>query len=302
MRWMSALLGLLLFSPVALAIPPGYRYIGSLVVSEGRHVYWYWNTDFYQLDPSGTSFVANMYARNVELNEERAFVAIIRCDSRTYRRVDSKDPFDRIEEGDPIDQVWRAGCDGGRAVTQAKRSERMNGVVAAGTAPAATPPLRAQLPAQLPPQLPPQLPAQLPSSAHVQAAADVPAKVEKVAAVPKPGVPDAAPASRADERRVDACVKLVEGKGSQFGDASLTNTCAFAVEVAYCYKGGRAGAFDCPSPPRRMRVESLGPGATRNLPEYKRGSNNGIVLVACKGNMGSVIPLLNGDGGKTGCS
>ena len=37
------------------------------------------------------------------------------------------------------------------------------------------------------------------------------------------------------------------------------------------------------------------------LPEYKRGGNNGIALVACKGEMGTVIPQLIGGGGKTGC-
>ncbi len=280
MRWMSALLGLLLLPSHALAIPPGYRYVGSLVVSGGRHVYWYWNPDFYRLDASGAAFVANMYARNLELNEERAFVAIIRCDSRTYRRANSQDPFDRIEEGDPVYQVWRAGCDGGRAVSLVTRSERVNGIT--GGRPAA--------------------PAVSPSRASVPASAPVAVPAEKTAATATPGPPGPPQASHADPRRVDNCIKMVERKGSQFGDASINNTCAFAVEVAYCYKGGRSGAFDCPTPPRRMRVDSLGPGATRNLPEYKRGSNQGIALVACKGTMGSVIPMLNGDGGKTGCS
>ncbi len=302
-RLPSALLGLLLLSHQALAIPPGYRYVGSLVVSEGRHVYWYWNADFYQVDSTGTGFVANMYARNVELNEERAFVAIIRCDSRTYRRADSKDPFDRIEEGDPVFEVWRAGCDGGRAVTLAMRTERMNGASSARSAPQTV----AQAPA--PPPVPPPVSLQSSSKAApsaptppAQAVATVPAANASVSRATSPIPPEAAAARKADDRRVDHCVRLAEGKGSQFSDASITNTCAFPVEVAYCYKGGRTGAFDCPAPPRRMRVDSLGPGVTRNLPEYKRGRNSGIVLVACKGTMGSVIPVLNGDGGKTGCS
>ena len=87
---------------------------------------------------------------------------------------------------------------------------------------------------------------------------------------------------------------------SQLGDAAITNTCSFPVEVVYCYKGGRGGTFDCPSPPRRMRADSLRPGATHPLPEYKRGSNNGIALVARKGEIGTVMPQLNA-GGKTGC-
>ncbi len=296
MRWISALLGLLLLSHIALAIPPGYRYVGSLVVSEGRHVYWYWNTDLYQLDSSGTSFVANMYARNLELNEERAFVAIIRCDSRTYRRADSKDPFDGIEPGDPVFEVWRAGCEGGRAVSLALRNERVNGIAGTNAA--------SRLDSQVSPQpaSPPSAQLAPPSpSASAQTGAR-PAPLANVAAAAKPGAPETPAAGRTDERRVDSCVRLVEGKGSQFGDATITNTCAFAVEVAYCYKGGRSGAYDCPSPPRRTRVDSLGPGNTRNLPEYKRGSNNGVVLVACKGTLGTVIPMLNADGGKTGCS
>ena len=298
---LSALLGILLLTHQALAIPPGYRYVGSLVVSEGRHVYWYWNADFYQVDSSGTGFVANLYARNVELNEERAFVALIRCDSRTYRRADSKDPFDRIENGDPVFEVWRAGCDGGRAVTLAVRNERMNGVSNTRS----SPPMIAQAPSPSPPPLAPQSsPRAAPTApaAPVQAVANAPPKAGGPAATAKPVPPDQAPASRADDRRVDSCVRLAEGKGSQFGDASITNTCAFPVEVAYCYKGGRTGAFDCPTPPRRMRVDSLGPGVTRNLPEYKRGRNNGIALVACKGTMGTVIPVLNGDGSKSGCN
>ncbi|MEO8345110.1 MAG: hypothetical protein ABI607_05385 [Betaproteobacteria bacterium] len=276
---MSVLLGLLLLLPQVLAIPLGYQYVGSLIVSGGRHVYWYWNMDFLQLDASGASFIANMYARNVELNEERPFVAIIRCDNKTYRSADSKGPFEHIEEGDPVLEVWRAGCEAGRAVTLATRNERLNGIARAKPAPP------------------------MPSAETSPAiASNAPSAAGNLAAAAKPSVPESTPALRADERRVDRCVKFVEGKGSQFGDAAITNTCAFPVEVAYCYKGGRAGAFDCPTPPRRMRVDSLGPGATRNLPEYRRGRNNGVALVACKGTMGSVIPVLNGDAGKTGCT
>ncbi len=127
----------------------------------------------------------------------------------------------------------------------------------------------------------------------------MPAANAGVSRATSPGPPEAAAASKADDRRVDRCVRLTEGKGSQFGDASITNTCAFPVEVAYCYKGGRTGAFDCPAPPRRMRVDSLGPGVTRNLPEYKRGHNSGIVLVACKGTMGSVMPAHTAAGSMT---
>ena len=283
MRRFAGLLGLLLLSHAVLAIPLGYRYVGSRIVSEGRHVYWYWNADYFQLDVSGSSFVARMYARNLELNEERAFVAIIRCDSRTYRRADSKDPYDRIEEGDPVFEVWRAGCDGARAASLAMRNERLNGAAAAngGTGEQAAN-LAAANPVRSPPVPSPSAPA--PSSGGNTS----------------PQAPAAG--SRTDERRVDSCIRFAERNVSQFGDATLTNTCKFAVEVVYCYKGGQGGAFDCPSPPRMKRVDSLGPGTTHNLPEYRRGRNNGVALVACRGAMGTVIPLLNGDGGKTGCS
>lgn len=82
----------------------------------------------------------------------------------------------------------------------------------------------------------------------------------------------------------------------------LINTCGFAVEVALCYKGGGRGVYDCPSRPKGMRMESLSPGATRNLPEYRRDRHKGIASVACKGTMGTVMPVLDGEGGKTGCN
>jgi hypothetical protein len=273
----AALLCLLLFTPVAVAIPVGYRYVGSRVVSEGRHVYWYWNPDFYQVDAAGISFVARMHARNVELNEERGFVAIVRCDTRSYRRADSKDPFDRIEEGDPVYEVWRAGCDGPRAASLVTRNAKLNGTAAIPTPPAT--PARANL-------------------EKGTAAAD-PIKPAPSAAASASGN---VPAPAGDERRVDGCIRFAERAVAAAGDATISNTCKFAVEVAYCYKGGRGGAYDCPSPPRTKRLDSLGPGETHNLPDYKRGSNNGVALVACKGLIGTVTPLLNSSGGKTGCN
>jgi hypothetical protein len=278
MRRLAALLVFLMLSAAVFAVPPGYRYIGSRIVSEGRHVYWYWNADYFQLDAWGGGFIAQLHARNLELNQERAFVAIVRCDSRTYRRADSRDPFDRIEEGDPVFEVWRAGCDGARTVSLTERIARLDGA-------AVTRAVAPQPPAVTARPVPPS-----------QASATAPAPM---AAAPSPPFP---PTSRGDERRVDACIRFAEKSVSQFGDATITNSCKFAVEVVYCYKGGRGGTFDCPSPPRMKRVDSLDAGATRNLPEYKRGSNSGIVLVACKGAMGTVTPVLNGDGGKTGCN
>ncbi len=275
MRRFPALLLLLLFMPVALAIPVGYRYVGSRVVSEGRHVYWYWNADFFQADAAGISFVAQMHARNLELNEERDFVAIIRCDTRSYRRADSKDPFDRVEDGDPVYEVWRAGCDGPRVASLATRNAKLNGVAMTTATPTPSAPGRASV--------------------------DKGAAAADPAAKPAPASSKAV-AAAGDERRVDGCIRFAEGGVSASGDATITNTCKFAVEVAYCYKAGGGGAYDCPSPPRTRRLDSLSPGATHNLPEYKRGSNNGAVWVACKGLIGTVTPLLNSSGGKTGCS
>lgn len=261
---------LFLLSQVVHAIPPGYRYVGSRVVSEGRHVYWYWNADHYQPDASGAGFVANMYARNLELNQERAFVAIVRCDSKTYRRADSGDPFDAIQEGDPVYEVWRAGCDGSRAATLAVRMARMDG----------TAPVAAQAPA------PPRVAA--------------PAAIANASPAPPAtgGSPPSASTAtgRGDDRRADSCIRFAEKSVSQFGDATITNTCKFDVEVAYCYKGGRGGAYDCPSPARMRRVDSLPPGATRNLPEYRRGKNTGVALAACRGTLATVTPQLGGEG------
>ncbi len=134
-RRLTVLVGLMLLTHHALAIPLGYRYVGSRVVSEGRHVLWYWNADYFETDPATTTFVARLYARNLEQNEERPFVAVIRCDSRSYRRMGSSDPYETIEDGDPIFAVWRAGCDGAHAISLAARNDRLNGTTT-GAAPA----------------------------------------------------------------------------------------------------------------------------------------------------------------------
>ena len=256
---------------VALAVPFGYRYIGSRVVSEGRHVYWYWNADVVEIGADGGTFIARMYARNLELDQERSYAAIIRCEPRSYRQLDSRQPFESIDDADPISAVWRAGCDGWRAVTLATRNARMNG---------AGPPKES-----------------VPGPAPVAAAAPA----TNVAA---PQVKSAAPATGdndADPRRVDRCIRVTEGNGNQFGDAQIANTCGFNVEVVLCYKGGRGGSYDCPAVPKATRSDSLAPGASRNLAEYRRGSNTGIVVVACKGTMETVFPMLDERQGKRGC-
>src|SRR4029078_2705304 len=95
------LLGLLLVLVPALAVPPGYRYVGSRVVTGGRVGYWYWNADHVEIRPGAASCVAHMYARAADVNQERPYVAVVRCDSRTYRDVASRGAEEAIEEGEP---------------------------------------------------------------------------------------------------------------------------------------------------------------------------------------------------------
>lgn len=292
-KWL-ALACIASLTTIAMAVPPGYRYIGSRVVSEGRVVFWYWNVDQVEIGPYDVSFVARMHARAVDVNQERPYVAVIRCDSRMYREFGSQNLYVAIDEGEPIYAVWRAGCDAGKAVSLAARHARLNAAPAAAETTGSDARPRS-------------------STATTPAAVDDPGKRSTAAiatapiaaAPPKSAAAAPAPSSlssdKTDERRVDRCVRFVEGKASQFGEATMTNTCAFAVEVALCYKGGRGGVYDCPSRAKGMRMESLSPGATRNLPEYRRDRHQGIASVACKGTIGTVMPVLGGEGGKTGC-
>jgi hypothetical protein len=288
-RWLI-LATLVSLVPMAFAVPIGYRYIGSRLVAEGRAVFWYWNVDQVEIGAYDVSFVARMYARAVDVNQERPYVAVVRCDSRTYREFESQGPYVAIDDGSPIHAVWRAGCDAGKAVSLAARHARLN--ASAALTGSETVPR---------------------SSAATSTVADSSSKTTIAAATASPtakALPKAAtvaPATAAgsadtnDERRVDRCVRFAEGKVSQFGEATMTNTCTFAIEVAFCYKGGRGGIYDCPSRAKGMRMESLPPGATHSLPEYRRDRHQGISAVACKGTMGTVIPMLNGEDGKTGC-
>ena len=118
---------------------------------------------------------------------------------------------------------------------------------------------------------------------------------------PRRRLPDAKDAAAADPRRADSCVRFAETRGSPAGDATITNTCAFPVEVTLCYKGARGGPYDCPAPPKGKRAESLRPGATLVLPEYRRARHAGVALVACRGALGSVFPRLDDAGAGTGC-
>ncbi|MFO1314911.1 MAG: hypothetical protein U1F58_04855 [Burkholderiales bacterium] len=258
------------------AIPVGYRYVGSRLVSEGRVVYWYWNADVVDISADGTTFVARMYARAVDVGQERPYVAEIRCDTRTYREFGSIRPFQAIDEGEPIQAVWRAGCRDGRAVTLAERNARLGIPAAPADAAAAVPARVAGSPVPTPAPAP-----------------ATPAAPTAVAAA-KDG-------TAADPRRADSCVRFSETKGAPAGDATVTNTCAFPVEVTLCYKGARGGIYDCPAPPKGKRSESLRPGATLVLPEYRRARHSGVALVACRGVMGSVFPRLDDAGGGTGC-
>jgi hypothetical protein len=256
------------FMGAAGAVPPGYRYVGSRVVSEGRVVYWYWNADYVELAGDGTAFVARLYARAVDVDRERPYVAVIRCDQRAYRELGSRAPFEAIDDGEPIDAVWRAGCRDGRARNAAERSAHLAG--------GASPPAPAATAAPTLPAAPPPAPAARPAAKNVEAAP-------------------------ADPRRADACVRFAETAATPAGDATITNTCAFPVEVTLCYKGAGTGAFDCATPVRGRKADSLAPGAVHVLPEYRRGRNKGIALVACKGALGAVFPRLDDAGRGSGC-
>jgi hypothetical protein len=251
-----AVLALAFLAVPALAVPPGYRYVGSRVVSGGRVVYWYWNADHIEIAPTGLSFVAYMYARAADVNQERPYVAVVRCDSRTYRDVAARVPDEPIEDGEPIDAVWLAGCDKGRALQAAARKVKL------GDAPTLVAAAAPVVVAQAPPRAP----------------------------APPPS------AEPPDPRRSDACVKFAEARSAPAGDATITNACGYAIEVTLCYKGAGGGVYDCPAPARGKLGDSLGPGVMHVLPEYRKGRHKGINAVACKGEPGSVFPRLEEGG------
>jgi len=265
--------GLLCAAQTALAVPLGYRYVGSRVVSEGRVVLWYWNADHVEIDQYGVSFVARMYARAVDVNQERPFVAVVRCDSRTYRPIDSRTTYAAIDDGEPIAAVWQAGCDKGVAVNAVQRYARLN-AGGATDAPAGS--------AAAPPPAPPSAAPASPAMTLAQSPAPAPES--------SPG----------DPRRADACVRFAETR-SPAGDGLITNTCSYAIEVTLCYKGSTGNVFDCPTPAKGRHGDSLGPNVTHVLPEYRRGRHKGISVVACRGAVGSVFPRLDEAGGKSGC-
>ena len=268
------------------AVPVGYRYVGSRVVSAGHVVYWYWSVEHIDISVSGTAFVARMYARAVDVNQERPYVAEIRCDTRTYREFGGQGQWAPIEAGEPIAAVMRAGCDGNRAVTLAERNARLGGSGAAPVAATGTPERIAT--------------AAVPAGAAPAPAAAATPRTDTAKSAPPPS-PAAAKEDGADPRRADQCVRFAEAKGLAAGDATITNTCAFPVEVSLCYKGGRTGLYDCPTPPKGKRSDSLGPGITHVLPEYRRAAHKGIAFVACKGTMGSVFPRIDEGAGKGSC-
>jgi hypothetical protein len=269
------------------AVPVGYRYVGSRVVSAGHVVYWYWSVDHIDISVNGAAFVARMYARAVEINQERPYIAEIRCDSRTYREFGGQGQWVPVEPGEPIAAVLRAGCDGARAVTLAERNARLAGGVAPPVATAGASERVATGPA--------------PAGAAPAAVPTPAPRAESAKLAQAQTSPAAAKENSADPRRVDQCVRFAEAKGLAAGDATITNACTFPVEVSLCYKGGRAGLYDCPAPPRGKRSDSLGPGVTHVLPEYRRAAHKGVALVACKGAMGSVFPRLDDASGRTGC-
>lgn len=287
----------LLVTIAAAAVPPGYRYIGSRSVSEGRVVLWYWNVDYFEPGGSPVAFTARLYARAIDVNQERPYVAVVRCDSRSYKGIDDPGPFQTIDPGEPIHVVWRVGCANGVAVNVAERQARLSGqgMAAAGnaapqamapTAGVASPAGAASVPR---PGASPAGPANSPAAAPSPPAAGPRESPTTVAAGPGD-----------DPRRADACLRFSDTRASPAGDATLTNACGFAIEVAVCYKGGGTGRFDCPTPPRGRHLDSLAAGVTHVLPEYRRSRHRGIAAVACRGGPGTVLPRLEG-GPRGGC-
>ena len=95
-------------------------------------------------------------------------------------------------------------------------------------------------------------------------------------------------------------MRFAETRSAPAGDATIANACAYPVEVTLCYKGSGSGPYDCATPARGRHGDSLGPGISHVLPEYRRGRHKGINVVACRGEPGSVFPRLE-EGGKSGC-
>jgi len=260
------------------AVPPGYRYVGSRAVSAGRVVLWYWNPDV--VEPAGpAAFVAHLYARAVDVDQERPYAAVVRCGDRTYRPVGETGPFLPIDDGEPIAAVWRAGCVNGAVIGAAERRARLDGgapSMATGNvgAPMAPEPPAATraAPSAGPPPAPP-----------VASAASAPANAG-------PTTPST------DPKRSDACVRFSDTRNAAAGDATITNTCRYPIEVSLCYTGATGGPYDCGKPSRGRLADSLGPGVTHVLPEFRRGKHRGIVSIACRGAPGSVFPRLEEPG------
>lgn len=293
----GALAGVLAVHAIA-AAPPGYRYVGSRSVSAGRVVLWYWNADIVEPDAGRVAFTAHLYARAPDVGQERPYLAIVRCDNRTYRPAMEAGPFQPIDDGEPIAAVWRAGCANGIAVGPAERRARMDGTAATAAAPMSAP--SSAIPA-----------------AGAAGAAMAPAAVPTVAGSGTTAITPVAPASdsptdspggiapppatvSADPRRVDACIRVADVKGSPAGEASITNTCRHPIEVTLCYKGGGDGPYDCARAVKGRFSDSLGPGVTHVLPEYRRARHRGIAAVACRGTAGTVFPRLE-EPGQSGC-
>ncbi len=91
-------------------------------------------------------------------------------------------------------------------------------------------------------------------------------------------------------------MRFSDARSAPAGDATITNVCTHPVEVTLCYKGGGGGSHDCGSRVRGRLSDSLGPGITHVLPEYRRGRHRGIVAVACRGTPGTVFPRLDEPG------
>ena len=269
-------LGLLLFTPVAVAIPVGLplcrepRRVGRpacLLVLECR-IFSRWTRP---ASASSRECMRATWNSTRSAASSRSFAATpaaIVAPIRRTRSIASK-------RATPFIEVWRAGCDGAarrvarHAQCEAERRRRGECSAAPRARDAGAPPARRKRP---------RPPLRSPSRATGRGG--------------RPAT--SAAAGAADERRVDSCIRFADNR--RIRSSAMPRSPTPASSPSRSRIATRAAAVAHTIARRRRgpsALDSLGPGATHNLPEYRRGSNNGVALVACKGAIGTVTPLLN---------
>lgn len=94
------------------------------------------------------------------------------------------------------------------------------------------------------------------------------------------------------------CLKVVPARGPGY-TRGFKNSCSHPVQYTFCVVDEKS-LFNCKvRPPRGEGAGSVGPGKTAAIPDWHAGSE--IFYVGCKGGLGETLPLMNQNGGKTGC-